>query len=111
MPKRTQSRPIYTVIESDVFQRKAANLFTTEQRLEFFTHLSLNPLAGDVIPNSGGLRKIRWKLGGTGKRGGARVIYFNILEAGLIYVVDLYSKSEKENLSPKELHNLKEHKP
>ncbi|MCF7520453.1 type II toxin-antitoxin system RelE/ParE family toxin [Neisseria sp. ZJ106] len=101
---------MYTIVESVSFKTKAADLFTIEQRLEFFTYLALNPLAGDVIPNGGGLRKIRWKLAGRGKRGGVRVIYFNMLSDGFIYVADIYSKSEKENLSPKEIKALKGNK-
>lgn len=73
----------------------------------FFTHLSSNPQAGDVIPNGGGLRKIRWTRKGIGKRGGVRVIYYNLLDNGLILVLDIYAKSEKENLSRNELSHLK----
>lgn len=98
------------IVETDSFKANAAALLTEEQRLEFFTYLSLNPFTGDVIPNGGGLRKIRWKLAGRGKRGGVRVIYFNMLADGLIIAMDIYSKSEKENLSPKELEHLKESK-
>ncbi|MEZ7767796.1 hypothetical protein O3795_10360 [Haemophilus parahaemolyticus] len=50
---------MYTIIEHEKFKQKAEQIWTTEERLEFFTYLAQNPLAGDVIPNAQGLRKIR----------------------------------------------------
>jgi hypothetical protein len=52
----------------------------SDERLEFVGWIAANPLAGDVIPGSGGCRKVRWSRSGMGKRGGVRVIYFNRLE-------------------------------
>ena len=52
---------MYTIIEHEKFKQKAEQIWTTEERLEFFTYLAQNPLAGDVIPHAQGLRKIRWQ--------------------------------------------------
>ena len=94
------------IIETPIFQKKSNDIWTVDERLEFFSYLSVNPLAGVVIPDSGGLRKIRWQKSGKGKRGGVRVIYFNLLQNGQILVLDLYEKSEKENLTTAEKRKL-----
>nr|WP_314739911.1 DNA-binding protein [uncultured Haemophilus sp.] len=98
---------MYTIIEHEKFKQKAEQIWTTEERLEFFTYLAQNPLAGDVIPHAQGLRKIRWQANGKGKRGGVRIIYFNLLNNGLIVALDIYAKNEKENLSNQEIKQLK----
>lgn len=61
-----------TVIETEIFKRYADNIWSDPEREEFITWIATNPLAGDVIPGSGGLRKVRWSRPGMGKRGGAR---------------------------------------
>jgi len=76
---------MYTVIETDVFVRAAAQVWTDAERIAFIDWVAVNPDAGDVIPGSGGCRKVRWTRPGMGKRGGARVIYFNQLEHGEIW--------------------------
>jgi hypothetical protein len=98
---------MYTVVETAVFKAQAETLWTNDERLSFFSYVAQNPLEGDVIPASGGLRKVRWKLTGSGKRGGVRVIYFNMLDDGLIVMLAMYAKNEKENMSSKELKQLK----
>lgn len=98
---------MYTIIEHEKFQRKAEEIWTTDERLEFLSYLSKNPLDGDVIPHAEGLRKIRWQAKGKGKRGGVRVIYFNLLDDGLIVALDIYAKNDKENLSNQDMKQLK----
>jgi hypothetical protein len=77
---------MYTVIETDVFVRAAAQVWTDAERVAFIDWLASHPDAGDVIPGAGGCRKVRWTRPGMGKRGGARVIYFNRLEHGEMVV-------------------------
>jgi hypothetical protein len=60
--------------------------------------LSRNPLAGDVIPGADGARKVRWNCPGRGKRGGVRVIYFNLSADGVLYLITLYRKSKHANI-------------
>jgi hypothetical protein len=62
-----------TVVETELFQKLWPAYWTEEERGEFASFLSANPTAGDVVPESGGVRKIRWKRQGTGKSGGVRV--------------------------------------
>ena len=69
--------------------------------------IALNPLAGDVIPGSGGIRKVRWAASGRGKRGGARVIYFNVMKQGTIWLLMVYTKAKFDNLPLRLLKELK----
>lgn len=87
-----------TVIETPTFQKLADDIWSEDDRLEFVTWLSKNPLAGDVIPGADGARKVRWKCPGRGKRGGVRVIYFNLSADGVLYLITLYRKSEYANI-------------
>jgi len=67
-----------------------------------------HPDAGNVIPRSGGCRKLRWAAEGRGKRGGVRVVYFLRLSPEQIVLVTMYAKNVKENIDPKLLRRLKE---
>ena len=64
--------------------------------------LSAHPEAGDVIRGSGGIRKIRWAPKGRGKRGGSRVIYYWLAVEDHIYLLTLYGKGVKDDLTPTE---------
>ena len=63
---------------------------------------------GDVIPHTQGLRKVRWARQGTGKQGGSRVIYFNRLSNGEIWLLIVYSKAKFDNLPLSVLQQLRE---
>lgn len=89
---------MYTCAETPTFAADASKLWTEEERLEFFVWLASNPEAGDVIPESGGCRKVRWSRAGTGKRGGVRVIYFTRLAAGEIWLLVIYAKAVTANI-------------
>ncbi len=99
---------MYTVIETDIFQKHISNIWTEEERLEFVSWIANNPLAGDVVPRAGGVRKVRWKRSGMGKSGGIRVIYYNMFDDGEIWLLIAYSKSKFDNLPPNVLLKLKE---
>lgn len=98
---------MYTVAETVQFKAQVDKIWCEDERLAFISFIAENPLSGDVIPQANGLRKIRWQASGRGKRGGARVIYFNLLENGLIVLLSIYTKNEKESLSQKEIKQLK----
>jgi RelE toxin of RelEB toxin-antitoxin system len=72
------------------------------EREAFVDFIAQNPEAGDVIPETGGVRKIRWARAGTGKRGGARVIYFYHDRDRPLYLLMVYAKARRENLTPEE---------
>ena len=92
------------VIETPTFEKLADKIWSEDERRDFIRWISQNPMAGDVIPGADGARKVRWSCKNQGKRGGVRVIYFNISEHGVIYLITLYQKSEKENISVNEIH-------
>lgn len=92
-----------TVIETPTFTKQADQIWTADERLEFVDFLVANPTAGVVIPKSEGARKVRWTVKGSGKRGGVRVVYFNFDEKGIIYLVAIYQKTAKDNITGKEI--------
>ncbi len=75
--------------------------------MEFKVWLAGNALSGDVIPGAQGLRKIRWSRRGMGKRGGARVVYYNQLADGRIVLLIAYTKAKFDNLPTEFLLALK----
>ena len=99
---------VYTVIETPVYSRKAEQILSEEERGAFAVYISRNPKAGVVVRGSGGVRKVRWALEGGGKSGGVRVIYFNRLEKGEIWLLSIYTKSNRSSIPPAELRMLKE---
>jgi len=99
---------MFTVVETPIFQQYSEEVWTDTEREAFIAWLATNPDAGDVIPGTGGLRKVRWKRAGMGKRGGARVIYFNQLDHGVIWLLIVYAKAKFDNLPTTFLSQLKE---
>jgi hypothetical protein len=83
---------MFTVIETPFFSKLWPDYWTETERAAFAVYLAENPIAGDVIAGSGGCRKVRWNLSGTGKSGGVRVIYFNRLAEGFGAVDDVRQK-------------------
>ena len=79
-----------------------------DQYRELQERLIENPEIGDLIQGSGGLRKIRWKLTGRGKRGGVRVIYYWAVSVDQIRMLYVYSKSDQENLTKDQLKVLRQ---
>ena len=97
---------MHTVAETDVFIRYALQVWSEAERVAFINWIAENPWSGDVIPGSGGCRKVRWSRTGMGKRGGVRVIYFNG-EDGRIWLLIVYAKAKFDNLPAGFLARLK----
>lgn len=97
-----------TIIETGDFQRFADKVWNNEEREEFINWISNNPLSGDIIPGTGGLRKVRWSRAGMGKRSGARIIYYSVEAEGLIWLLLVYAKAKFDNLPTEYLAKLKE---
>lgn len=89
-----------TVIETPTFQKQAEKIWSESERLTFIDWIAANPLSGDVIPGADGARKVRWGRAGSGKRGGVRIVYFNLSERGEVILVMMYTKSDQANISP-----------
>ena len=97
-----------TIVETPTFQRLWPDYWTEDERGEFATWLALTPDAGDVVPGSGGVRKVRWSRKGSGKRGGVRVVYFNRLASGEIWLLLMYAKSARDSIPVEVLRELKQ---
>jgi hypothetical protein len=91
-----------TIVETNAFLAATRKLMSEEGRAALVDYLARNPLSGDVIPGTGGLRKLRWTLEGRGKRGGARVIYYFHHASIPVFLVSAYAKNERDNLSDAE---------
>ena len=99
---------MYTVIETPTFAADAETLWSEDERTAFAVWIAANPLAGVVVPKSGGCRKVRWHRAGAGKRGGGRVIYFNRLECGEIWLLAIYAKAVRGTIPAHLLKAIKE---
>jgi hypothetical protein len=94
----SQSAPI-SVVETPEFLSATRKLMTDEERALLVDYLAYNPTAVDLVPGTGGVRKLRWALQGRGKRGGARVIYFHH-DAGMpLFALTAFAKNERADLS------------
>jgi hypothetical protein len=94
------------IIETPIFTKSIIDLVPDDSYRELQAELLLRPEAGDLIPGTGGLRKIRWRIPGHGKSGGLRIIYY-IDYPDAIYMLMAYKKSRQENLSPQQTKLLK----
>lgn len=93
---------LLTVAETQLFIRQAANVWSDAERSVFIDFIAANPEEGDMIPDTGGIRKIRWGRHGSGKRGGVRVIYFYHDPAMPLYLLMVYAKARQGDLSSDE---------
>lgn len=94
-------------IETKIFTKQITGFLPDDEYKHLQQDLIINPEAGDLIRNSGGLRKVRWKLEGKGKSGGIRVIYYWYSKEDQVFMLLAYSKNQKDNLSDKELSILR----
>jgi hypothetical protein len=99
---------VVTFIELPLFTEQITDLVDDAAYGRFQRELLRQPDKGDVIPHAGGLRKVRMRLPGRGKSGGARVIYLHLLQYDVIVLFYLYTKAERENLSPDQLKRLRD---
>jgi mRNA-degrading endonuclease RelE of RelBE toxin-antitoxin system len=89
-------------IETPLFTQLVSELLSDSDYSALQRHLIAYPDAGDVIRQSGGLRKIRWSYGDRGKRGGVRIIYFHVVSAAQIRLLLIYKKGRVDDLTPKQ---------
>ncbi|MEQ1977621.1 type II toxin-antitoxin system RelE/ParE family toxin [Xenorhabdus sp. SGI240] len=94
-------------IETPVFSRDRADLLTDDEFRLLQEHLLKNHEKGSTISATGGCKKIRWQREGLGKRGGVRIIYYTINKAGRLYLLLIYPKNKKDNVTAKEKEVLK----
>lgn len=95
------------LIETPIFTRQVTTAMTDDEYRIFQLHLLQQPDAGNTIRASGGLRKVRWRLPGRGKRGGARIIYYWKKARDRLFLLFLYPKNVRSDLSPAQLRVLR----
>jgi len=96
------------VIATRGYDRRAARLLTAEARAAAEAAIVARPDAWPTIPGTGGARKARVAVPGRGKRGGARVIYFVHVPGAALYLLDIYAKGEKDDLTNAEKHAIRD---
>lgn len=99
--------PRMKIVRTALFERSLKKLNATKADIDALeASISANPLAGDVIPGLRGIRKIRFAMGGKGKRGGGRAIYFILVIDELVFLLTAYGKAEQEDLSERQKKEL-----
>ena len=100
---------MFTFVETKLFTRLFDEMFSEDAELtKLQDFLRANPEVGDIIPGSGGVRKMRWAAPGRGKCGGVRIIYYLRSKQGQIWLLTLYPKSETDNIPGSILKQIKD---
>jgi mRNA-degrading endonuclease RelE of RelBE toxin-antitoxin system len=95
------------IIETTIFTRQVQALLADEEYRKLQIALAERPDLGALIPQGGGLRKVRWGVAGKGKRGGVRVIYYWARPQQQLLMLFVYAKSERDDLTPVQLRQLR----
>ncbi|NJD33943.1 MAG: addiction module toxin RelE [Betaproteobacteria bacterium] len=95
-----------TVAETPEYLRRCDKLLTEAERRDVVDYLAAHPKAGDLMEGTGGVRKIRWARAGRGKSGGVRIIYYVHSDAMPLYLLTVFAKNERANLSRAERNGL-----
>jgi hypothetical protein len=105
---RVVVRKLHAVIETPEYLSRAIRLIADAERSAIVDHLARNPTAGDLIPGTGGARKLRWAREGGGKSGGVRIVtYFGGVDIS-VFLLTMFAKNEKSDLAPAERNQLKQ---
>jgi len=95
-----------TVVELPEFQRKSSKLLSSDENESIINYLATHPAAGDIMQGTGGIRKLRWSAHGKGKSGGVRIIYYIHNDCMPLFLLTVFGKGEKANLTKAERNNL-----
>lgn len=97
---------LFSFRETSDFTKGVQRYLSEDSYAALQRHLIRFPDIGDIISGGGGIRKIRWQAAGRGKRGGTRIIYYWAVSKDYIYMLDIYPKNEKKDLTHDELKDL-----
>jgi hypothetical protein len=97
---------LHGIAELPTYTRLADKLLTAQERQDLIDYLAEHPKAGDILEGTGGVRKLRWRRGDQGKRGGVRVIYYLHDDLMPLYLLTLFAKGDRANLSKAERNEL-----
>ncbi|MCG8074821.1 MAG: type II toxin-antitoxin system RelE/ParE family toxin [Candidatus Thiodiazotropha taylori] len=98
---------MHTVVELPTYTNRAKGLLSDAEQKAIISYLADNPSAGELIRETGGVRKLRWKRGASGKSGGVRVIYFYHSVKIPLFLLAMYSKSDQGNLTREQRNSMK----
>ena len=90
-----------------MFQKQWPIYWTEDERGAFAAYIAESPTAGDVVPGSGGIRKVRWRRSGTGKSSGVRVIYFTRTTEEEVVLLLMYAKAKTDNITGPKLKEIR----
>ena len=96
-----------TVVETSLFQKQWPLYWSEEDLGQFAAFIAEHPDAGAVVPESGGIRKIRWGRAGTGRSGGVRIVYFVQAAEGHVVLLTLCAKAKTDNLTGAKLKEIR----
>ena len=99
---------MYTFVETKLFTRLIDEYLSDDEFAALQMYMIVNPEVGALIQGSGGVRKMRWSVSGTGKSGGIRVIYYLKLKQGQIWLLTAYAKNVRDTISAAVLRKIKE---
>lgn len=91
-----------TVAATAHFLRRAARVLTEEEQAALVEMIAADPKCGVLLQGTGGLRKVRFGAGSRGKSGGARVIYYFFSEHAPVFLLEVFAKGERDNLTKAE---------
>ena len=95
------------IIETSIFTKRIKETMSDDSYREFQNTLIAYPETGKIMKGSGGIRKVRWSINDQGKRGGVRVIYYWAVNNNQIFMLMVYPKKERDNLTKQQLSLLK----
>jgi hypothetical protein len=96
-------------VEASLFTKYLGDYLSDDEYRLFQKSLLERPDSGSIIKKSGGVRKVRWASGSQGKSGGVRIIYYWMKSKDQIFLLAIYSKSERDNLNADDLKRIKDH--
>ena len=95
------------IVRTHTYEKRAKRLLPEAELVSLEESIAANPKAQPIVPGSGGIRKARWGRPGMGKRGGVRVAYYFVVRREVVYMLDIYAKNEKADLSPADKRELR----
>jgi len=107
-PVTTVATVPVTVAELPEFSRRAAKLLSEVERQDIICFLAHSPKSGVLIEGCGGIRKLRWRRGNKGKSGGLRIVYYFCNDHTPLYLITLFAKGDRANLTQAERNDLRE---
>ena len=94
------------IIETPIFTKRVQDILSEEEYRLFQIKIISDPEAGNIIQGSAGIRKIRWAGSGRGKKGGSRILYYWYNKQGLLLMLFIFNKNEKDDLTKTQLKTL-----